>query len=204
MVNLFENIKKDNKGVSMVTLVITIIVILILSAATFVSSIKTIEKTSYSKYISNISDVNSAFEESSAIVKGKKVMEDKTKEMNQIYNYVARNGDEEKDFLKVNEVPKYTIVRNGEILGIDLPEMIVESGTGKKVPVKYATTAQGKIFTWPPLDYDNKLYITDVDTVEHKMQTQLKVGEEEFEIKINPEDGTLLDWMVFPEDDGQV
>ena len=186
---------KNQKGVSLVTLVITIVVILILSAVTFVASLQTIEKTSYSKFTSNVSDVSAAFEESAAIVKGKKIMEDKEKYMEQIYDYVARNGESEEDFLHFMIVPKYTIIRDEGQIGMELPEMIVESGTGKKIPVKYATTSQGKIFAWPPLDYDEKFYITAEDTVEHKMQTLIKVGEEEFEIKIDSGDGSLLDWL---------
>ena len=187
---------KNQKGVSLVTLVITIIVILILSAVTFVASLKTIEKTSYSKFTTNVSDVSAAFEESAAIVKGKKIMEDKEKYMEQIYNYVAKNGEEEDDFIHYMNVPPYTILIDEGQLGMEIPEMVVESGTGKKIPVKYATTAQGKIFTWPPLDYEDKFYITAEDTVEHKMQTLIKVGDEEFEIKIDSGDGSLLEWPI--------
>ena len=185
---------RNQKGISMLTVVITVVVMLILASVTFVSSFKTIEETGYSKYVTNVSEVSMAFEQTSVIVKGQKIKDKKKKEMEQIHNYVAKNGDEEKDFLKLEDVPKYTIIKDEGQIGIPLPEIIVESGTAKKVPVKYATTEKGTIFTWPPLDYDGKLWITDTDTVEDKMQTQIKIDDEIFEIRIDSADGSLLDW----------
>lgn len=186
----------------MVSLVITIIVLLILAAIVFLSSIKTINEADYSKYVSNVSDVSTAFHEASTAVNGDKTVESQTKSIEQIYNYVAKDGIEEKDFLTRSEVPVYTIIKDEGQIGIRLPEMIVESGTGKRVPVKYATTKNGKIFTWPPYDYENKYYITDFDTVDSKMQTEIVVGDEKFTIKIDPIDGSLLDAPTKkPEDD---
>ena len=109
-----------------------------------------------------------------------------------MYNYVAKDGVQEIDFLPRSEVPTYTIIKDNGQIGIDLPEMIFESGTGKRIPVKYATTKGGQIFTWPPFDYEEKFYITDTDTVGDKLQTQITVGDEKFEIKLD-EDGGLLD-----------
>ena len=185
---------KNQKGISMVSLVITIIVILILSAIVFVSSGKTMGEADYSKYVSHVSDVSTAFEETTKLITGKMVVKNQYNQPEQIYNYVAKNGSGEDDVLKLKEVPKYTIIQDEGQFGIELPQMIVESGTGKRVPVKYATTKSGQIFTWPPYDHDDKFYITDSDTVEDKMQTIIKVGDEEFEIKLNYTDGTLLDW----------
>ena len=148
----------------------------------------------YSKYVTYVSDVHTTLEEKVKLVNGKMIVKNQYNQSEQVYNYVAKNGTSEEDVLKLSQVPRYTIIQDEGQLGIPLPEMIVESGTGKRVPVKYATTEKGQIFTWPPYDYEDKYYITDTDTVDDKMQTTIKVGDEEFEIKIDYTDGTLLDW----------
>ena len=181
----------NQKGISVVSLVITIIVLLILSAIVFLSSMETIEEADYSKYTSNVSDVSTAFYEKSTAVNGDKTAENNQKNIEQVYNYVAKNGKTEENFLPQNEIPTYTIIRNENQLGIQLPNMIVESGTGKRVPVTYATTKGGQIFTWPPYEYEEKFWITTNDTVENKMVTEITVGKEKFEISIDPIYGTL-------------
>lgn len=194
--------RKKVKGVSMVSLVITIIIMLVLSAIVFAASMQTVDEADYSKYVSNVSDVSTAFYEASTAVNGEKVAESNEKKETQVYNYVAKAGKGENDFLAQNEVPSYTILKDEEQIGIKLPKMKVESGTGKRVPVTYATTKNGKIFTWPPYDYDNKLYITDFDTVEHKMQTEIVVGGEKITLKLDPVKGTLLDIVDSSEEGG--
>ena len=184
--------RKKVKGVSMVSLVITIIVMLTTTAIVFVGSMKTVDEADYSKYVSNVSDVSAAFYEASTTVNGEKVAESNEKKDTQVYNYVAKAGKGEDDFLAQNEVPIYTVLKDEEQIGIKLPKIKVESGTGKRVPLTFATTKNGKIFTWPPYDYDNKLYITEYDTVEHKMQTEIVVAGEKITIKLS-DDGTLLD-----------
>ena len=181
----------NQKGISVVSLVITIIVLLIISAIVFLSSMETIEEADYSKYTSNVSDVSTAFYEKSTAVNGDKTAENNQKNIEQVYNYVAKNGKTEENFLPQNEIPTYTIIRNENQLGIQLPNMIVESGTGKRVPVTYATTKGGQIFTWPPYEYEEKFWITTNDTVENKMVTEITVGKEKFEISIDPIYGTL-------------
>ena len=190
--------RKRVKGVSMVSLVITIIVILILTAIVFVGSMKTIDEADYSKYVSNVSDVSTAFREASTAVNGDKTAEGNQKNEEQVYNYVANAGNKEEDFLVPNEIPRYTIIKDDARIGIKLPEMKVESGTGKRVIAQYATTKKGVIFTWPPYNYGDELHITDKDTVEHKMQTTITVGDETFEIELDPIDGTLKDLPVIP------
>ena len=194
--------RKRVKGVSMVSLVITIIVILILTAIVFVGSMKTIDEADYSKYVSNVSDVSTAFREASTAVNGDKTAEGNQKNEEQVYNYVANAGNKEEDFLVPNEIPRYTIIKDDARIGIKLPEMKVESGTGKRVIVQYVTTKKGVIFTWPPYNYGDELHITDKDTVEHKMQTTITVGDETFEIELDPIDGTLKDLPVTPAQPG--
>ena len=185
----------------MVSLVITIVVILILSAIVFVTSLDTIDRADFSKYVTNVSDVDAAFYETSTAVNGEQTAVNRPKEMDQVYNYVAKDGYMEVDFLPRSKVPTYTVIKDQGQIGIDLPEMKVESGTGKRVPVKYATTKGGQVFTWPPYDHEGKFYITDTDTVEDKMQTEIIVGGERFEITIDSGDGTLLDMPEIPEEE---
>lgn len=185
--------KRKQKGISMVSLVITIIVMLILAAVAFGSSLRVTSEADYAKYTNNLSEVNDSFNEKSLLIKGELSAQSNQKNMEQVYNYVAKAGKTDDDFLLPTQVPSYTILKNDNQLEIDLPELIVESGTGKRVVAKYAATKAGNVFIWPPYLYEEKLYITKNDTVDHKMQTTITVGKETFEIELDPLDGSLLD-----------
>ncbi len=185
-------IKNNNSGVSMLTLVITIVVIIILALLAWALSTRTVEEANYSTYVNNVSEVGTFFEDTSVKMHGSEMLKDNTKRDEQIYNYVAKGGSGEADFLHVTELPAYTIIEENADVGIALPKVKVESGTGKMVPIKYASTKNGKIFTWPPYEHNGELWITPNDTVESKMQTAIKVGEEFFTIEIDYKDGTLI------------
>ena len=185
-------IKNNNSGVSMLTLVITIVVIIILALIAFAASTRTVEEANYSTYVNNVSEVGTFFEDTSVKMHGDEMLKNNQKQDPQIYNYVAKGGSGEADFLHVTALPDYTILEDDANIGIDLPKVKVESGTGKMVPIKYASTKNGKIFTWPPYEHNGELWITPNDTVESKMQTSIKVGEEFFTIEIDYRDGTLI------------
>ena len=185
-------IKNNNSGVSMLTLVITIVIIIILALIAFAASTRTVEEANYSTYVNNVSEVGTFFEDTSVKMHGSEMLKDNTKRDEQIYNYVAKGGSGEADFLHVTALPAYTIIEENAAIGINLPKVKVESGTGKMVPIKYASTKNGKIFTWPPYEHNGELWITPNDTVESKMQTSIQVGEEFFKIEIDYKDGTLI------------
>ena len=185
-------IKNNNSGVSMLTLVITIVIIIILALIAFAASTRTVEEANYSTYVNNVSEVGTFFEDTSVKMHGSEMLKDNTKRDEQIYNYVAKGGSGEADFLHVTALPAYTIIEENADIGINLPKVKVESGTGKMVPIKYASTKNGKIFTWPPYEHNGELWITPNDTVESKMQTSIQVGEEFFKIEIDYKDGTLI------------
>ncbi len=185
-------LKNNNSGVSMLTLVITIVVIIILALIAFAASTRTVEEANYSTYVNNVSEVGTFFEDTSVKMHGDEMLKNNQKQDPQIYNYVAKGGSGEADFLHVTALPDYTIIEDNADIGINLPKVKVESGTGKMVPIKYASTKNGKIFTWPPYEHNGELWITPNDTVESKMQTAIKVGEEYFTIEIDYRDGTLI------------
>ena len=176
----------------MISLVITIIVLIILSSIAFFASNDTIANATYSTYVSNVAEVASAFEKTALDMNSEEELIKDPKLDEQIYNYVARGG-ENLEFLEYEELPYYTLMSEEVSIGMDLPSMKVESGTGHVIPIKYASTLQGKIFTWPPYEHEGKLYITQEDTVEHKMQEQITVGGERLTIVIDSGDGSLLE-----------
>ena len=176
----------------MISLVITIILIIILASVTFLGSKSTIDNATYSTYVNNVSEVVAAFEKTTLDMNSEEELIKDPKLDEQIFNYVARGG-ENLEFLEYEELPVYTVMVKEVNIGMELPEMKVESGTGRVIPIKYASTMKGKIFTWPPYEHEGKLYITQDDTVEHKMQTEITVGSERLTIIIDSGDGSLLD-----------
>ncbi|MBR3888485.1 MAG: InlB B-repeat-containing protein [Clostridia bacterium] len=183
---------KKNKGISMLSLVITIIVIIILAAVAFANSTKTIDEANFSNYTNDVSEVGTFFKKTSVEMHGSDLLKNNPMRDEQIYNFVAKGGETFDDFLKPSDVPDYTIIEEDARIGMELPVIKVESGTGKRISIKYAATRKGEIFTWPPYDYADGLYITDTDTVEDKMQTVISVGSERFTIAIDENDGSLL------------
>lgn len=176
----------------MLSLVITIIVIIILAAVAFANSTRTIDEANFSNYTNDVSEVGTFFEKTSVEMHGSDLLKNNPMRDEQIYNFVAKGGETIDDFLKPSDVPDYTIIEEDARIGMELPVIKVESGTGKRIPIKYATTRKGEIFTWPPYDYADALYITDTDTVDDKMQTVVSVGSERFTIAIDENDGSLL------------
>ena len=185
--------RRKQKGISMISLVITIIVMIILTVVVFGSSLHVTSEADYSKYVSNLNDVSAAFSEKSLTIKGEKSAESNQKNLEQVYNYVARAGKTDDDFLLPTQIPAYTILKDEKQLGIDLPKLIVESATGKRMEAKYAATKSGKIFVWPPYLYEGRLYITNEDIVETRDSTTITVGNETFEFELDPMDGSLVD-----------
>ncbi len=176
----------------MLSLIITIIVIIILAAVAFGNSTRTIEEANFSDYANDMGEVRTFFEKTSVQMRGSEILKNMTMRDEQIYNFVAKGGKTIEDFLKPLEIPVYTIIEEDAEIGIKLPYTKVESGTGHVIPIKYAATKKGKIFSWPPYDYKQGFYITDDDTVDDKLQTVISVGGETFTIIIDETDGSLL------------
>ena len=138
------------RGISLIALVITIIVVIILAAIAFNSSTSTIGKANYSKFVSNISEVEQAINEKMIEVKGAMLAKGSQITDGQAFNYVAKGGKTDEDFVVESRTPDYTIIEKSANIGIKLPVMRVNTPTETNVEVKYAVTKNGKVFIWPP------------------------------------------------------
>ncbi len=152
---------KNQKGVSLIALVITIIVVIILAAIAFNSSTSTIEKANYSKFVSNIGEVRDAFKRAATEFKGDQAAQGKEITDAQAYDRVARGSG---DIATIASLKQYTIIDKTnakDSIGIALPSVKVNTPGATNVEVKYAVTASGDVFVWPPYKYDNQYYIND-------------------------------------------
>ena len=188
--------RRNERGISLIALVITIIVIIILAAIAFNSSTSTISKANYSKFVSNIGEVQDAIQTKTVTVKGFAMANGMQVTDGQAYNYVAKGGSSESDFLPEAQVPAYTIIEETADIGIDLPEIKVNTPTETGVKVKYAVTKEGKVFIWPPYSYENEYNIRDKETVDKSLvgvegELDIKVADKDLKIKTDGK-GMLL------------
>ena len=193
-------LKKNERGISLIALVITIIVIIILAAIAFNSSTNTISKANYSKFVSNIGEVQDAIQTKTVTVKDFAMASGTQVTDGQAYNYVAKGGSSESAFLTEAQVPDYTIIEETADIGIDLPEIKVNTPTETGVKVKYAVTKEGKVFIWPPYSYENEYNIRDKETVDKSLvgvegELDIKVADKDLKIKTD-EKGMLLNISV--------
>ena len=157
---------KNQKGVSLIALVITIIVVIILAAIAFNSSTSTIEKANYSKFVSNIGEVRDAFKRAATEFKGDQAAQGKEITDAQAYKTVAegKDGTQSGDITPIAQLKQYTIIDGAKAeksIGIKLPTIKVNTPGATNVEVKYAVTASGDIFVWPPYKYDGQYYVND-------------------------------------------
>ncbi len=189
-------LKSNERGISLIALVITIIVIIILAAIAFNSSTSTISKANYSKFVSNIGEVQDAIQTKTVTVKGFAMAGGTQVTDGQAYNYVAKGGSSESDFLPEAQVPDYTIIDETADIGIDLPEIKVNTPAETGVKVKYAVTKEGKVFIWPPYSYENEYNVRDKETVNKSLvgvegELDIKVADKDLKIKTDGK-GMLL------------
>ena len=195
---------KRKKGVSLIALVITIIVIIILATIAFFASTGTVENANYAKFTTNISEVESEIREKALSLKGDEALRGKQLTDGQIYNYVAKGGKTDSDYLNESSTPKYTII--DEASNINLPEMKVNTPTETNVKITYAVTDEGEVFVWPPYGYDNEYYVTGSEKVDKDQAEKPGAGDIDIKIdnnvitikkdedgKIKNEDGTSTD-----------
>ena len=159
-------LRRNERGISIIALVITIIVIIILAAIAFNSSTSTIGKANYSKFVSNISEVEQAINERMVEVKGAMLAKGSQITDGQAFNYVAKGGKTDDDFVVESRTPDYTIIDKSADIGIKLPVMRVNTPTETNVEVKYAVTKNGKVFIWPPYPSENAYNIRDKEFVD--------------------------------------
>ena len=157
---------KNKRGVSLISLVITIILIIILASITYFASVSAISKTNYTRYVNNVKNVEDAIGERVVKVRGETIPKGKLYTNGQIYNYIANGGSSELDFVKKDEVPEYTIIKDNADFDFDLPELKVNTPRDTGVNLVYAITDDGTVFTWPPYSYKNGYYINQDSTVD--------------------------------------
>ena len=162
-------LKKNERGISLIALVITIIVIIILAAIAFNSSTSTIGKANYSKFVSNVNEVEQAINEKMIEVKGAMLAKGSQITDGQVFNYVAKVGKTDDDFVVESRTPDYTIIDKSADIGIKLPVMKVNTPSETNVEVKYAVTKNGKVFIWPPYPSENAYNIRDKEFVDSSL-----------------------------------
>ena len=162
-------LRRNERGISLIALVITIIVIIILAAIAFNSSTSTIGKANYYKFVSNISEVEQAINERMVEVKGAMLAKGSQITDGQAFNYVAKGGKTDEDFVVESRTPDYTIIDKSADIGIKLPVMKVNTPIETNVEVKYAVTKNGKVFIWPPFPSENAYNIRDKEFVDSSL-----------------------------------
>ena len=183
-------LRRNEMGISLIALVITIIVIIILAAIAFNSSTSTIGKANYSKFVSNISEVEQAINEKMIDVKGAMLAKGSQITDGQVFNYVAKGGKTDDDFVVENRTPDYTIIEKNANIGIKLPVMKVNTPNETNVEVKYAVTKNGKVFIWPPFPSENAYNIRDKEFVDSSLVSSsgdidITVAGTTFKLQIN-------------------
>lgn len=176
---------------SLIALVITIIVI-ILSTIAFNGSTSTICKANYAKFISNLNDVEEAIQSKSVTVRGFALAKERNLTDAQVYNYIAKGGNTDEDYLTAAEAPDYTVIEETADVWIDLSEIKVNTLTQTGVNVRYAVTKDGTVFIWPPYSCEGKYNIRDGVMVDSSLldvegKIDIKVSNKDIKIKINAE-----------------
>ena len=182
--------KKNQNGVSMVSLVITIIVIIILAAVAFSGSQETIGRAGFSGFTTDIDSVRTAFmTESIPNLMGEQTAANNAVSEAQAYNFLAKGAsttlvpatDAEHAWLsraQANAIPATRIEKESakEAIGIDLPVRTVNTFGATGVEVSYFVTNKGDIFVWPPYarSDDGLFYVNDTVTV--KVPANLSVS----------------------------
>ncbi len=156
---------KREEGVSKIVLVIVAAVLLVavrilLKVMVMDDTTDIIQSANYSKFSSNVLEVENAITVKKREIKDLELSKGSEITDAQIYNYIAKGGTSEADFLEDAQVPDYTIIDESADLGIKLPEIkVYYTSKNEGEIVKYAITKYGDLFIWPPYEYDNEYYI---------------------------------------------
>lgn len=199
--------KKNQNGVSMVSLVITIIVIIILAAVAFSGSQETIGRAGFSGFTTDIDSVRTAFmTESIPNLMGEQTAANNAVSEAQAYNFLAKgattntiaDADAEHSWLsraQAAAIPATRIEKGSakEAIGIDLPVRTVNTFGATGVEVSYYVTNKGDIFVWPPYarSDDGLFYVNDTITVKTPAGVEISgddeslMYEDDFEFVVN-------------------
>ena len=181
--------KKNQSGVSMVSLVITIIVIIILAAVAFSGSQETIGRAGFSGFTTDIDSVRTAFmSESIPSLMGEQTAKNNAVSEAQAYNFLAKGASTtlvpaasgEHAWLsraQAAAIPATRIEKESakQAIGIDLPVRTVNTFGATGVEMSYFVTNKGDIFVWPPYarSDDGLFYVNDTVVVKTPNDTVL-------------------------------
>ena len=187
--------KKNQSGVSMVSLVITIIVIIILAAVAFSGSQETIGRAGFSDFTTDIDSVRTAFmSENIPNLMGEQMAKNNAVSEAQAYNFLAKGASTtlvpaasgEHAWLsraQANAIPATRIEKESakQAIGIDLPVRTVNTFGATGVEMSYFVTNKGDIFVWPPYarSDDGLFYVNDTITVTTPAGVQISGDDEE-------------------------
>lgn len=169
--------RRNQNGVSMITLVITIIVIIILAAVAFSGSMDTISNATWSGFVTDIDSVRTAFStEGIPNLVGEESANQNTVTNAQAFNYLAK-GATRKAIQDSGELAQKVWLTKSladampctriepeyakEVLGIELPSREVNTYDGTNIQVSYFVTNKGDIFVWPPYEYEDTYWVND-------------------------------------------
>ena len=192
--------KKNQSGVSMVSLVITIIVIIILAAVAFSGSQETIGRAGFSGFTTDIDSVRTAFmSESIPSLMGEQTAKNNAVSEAQAYNFLAKGASTtlvpaasgEHAWLsraQAAAIPATRIEKESakQAIGIDLPVRTVNTFGATGVEMSYFVTNKGDIFVWPPYarSDDGLFYVNDTVTVTTPEGVQIS-GDDEADMYVD-------------------
>ncbi|MBQ8299940.1 MAG: hypothetical protein IJX99_08860 [Clostridia bacterium] len=153
--------RKNQNGVSMISLVITIIVMIILAAVAFGSSTETITNATFADFQNDITEVQQFVDTKVTSVYGNLKAEGSNVNYQQVRNYVAKGAtllegeSGENAWLPMSVSTKLAATHilpetAKAVFENELPGMTVNTANATKVPVSYFLTKSGKVFIWPP------------------------------------------------------
>ena len=168
--------KRNQNGVSMISLVITIIVIIILAAVAFSSSTDTITNANFSTFSNNVGEVRTAFSTVATTIKGQEAQNNITRTDAQVFNFVAKGSalfdpstqsvERENSWLP-RAMASYLACTQisgesaEEIFDMKLPRIRVNTDAGTGIECSYFVTREGVLFVWPPYEYQDELYVNE-------------------------------------------
>lgn len=184
--------RKNQNGVSMISLVITIIVMIILAAVAFGSSTETITNATFADFQNDITEVQQFVDTKVTSVYGNLKAEGSNVNYQQVRNYVAKgatllSGDAAEDaWIPMAVSTKLAATRiepttAKAVFENELPSMTVNTASATKVPVSYFLTKSGKVFIWPPYlnEAEGLYYVNKEDVVKLPSGDNLLASNEE-------------------------
>ena len=179
--------KKNQSGVSLISLVITIIVVIILAAVAFSSSTDTITNANFSNFTNNVGEVRTSFQTVATTIKGQEAQNQITRTDAQVYNFVAKgaslfdkdteSGDRMDSWLSRSQANTLACTQLSgdamkDVIDMKLPTVKVNTDLATGVAVSYFVTREGTVFVWPPYEYENEYYVTDTIKVTKSGDTE--------------------------------